>query len=106
MNNMALEMIRRLVSPTPMGRTPGFLSSVITRQQARRGKVYRDLHRTQQSAKLQKQLSELHRSAEADWKEVHKRCQPAASMPEGPAAPSVLRQESRITAPSRPSNIT
>ena len=47
--------------------------------------------------RLATEARESHKSADADWKEVHIRRQPAASIPEGPAAPSVLRQELRMT---------
>jgi len=88
MDYMAFETIQRLVSPMPMGRTPGFLSSAI-RRQARRGESVSG-STLDTAIRRATEASELHRSAEADWKEVHKCCQTAASMPEGPAAPSVF----------------
>ena len=51
---------------------------------------------------LATEARESHKSADADWKGVHIHRQPAASIQEGPAAPSVLRQELQITTPSRP----
>jgi len=47
-----------------------------------------------------------HNSFEVEWNEVHKRCQPCISIPDGPAAPGVLKAADLITAALRDENIT
>ena len=71
---IALPMIRRTVSPIPIGRTPGHLSRAM-RQQAQ--------------IRLAVEAKESHKSADAVLKEVRRRVHAAASKPEGPACGSV-----------------
>ena len=94
----ALPTNRRTVSQIPMGRTPGFLCSGISRQAMKAA-------RPEGSMKLEqmrrvKAARELQRSLEAPWNAVHIRRHPAASMPEGPAEPCTLRAVERIRSPS------
>jgi len=48
---------------------------------------------------------EQHSSSETDLKDVHKRLQPYAFTPDGPADPEVRRAAAWITDPSSASNI-
>ena len=100
---IALLMIRRAVSPIPMGLTPGHLLSVI-RQQALR--AVSPLGSTcDEQIRLATEAMALLRSAEKEEKEEQRCFQAAASRPEGPAAPSVLRAVLQIVCPSIFSNM-
>ena len=95
---IALPTIRRDISPTPIGLTPGRLSRAMSRQAT---KADSPLGSTkEEQIRLVVEARESHRSADADWNDVHMRFQAAASSPEGPAAPSVLRALLRISCPS------
>ena len=86
---MALQMMRRTTSQTPIGRTPGHLSSAINRQAT---KAFRPLGSTRVvEMRLAKEASASHRSEEADLKDEHRNFHALQSRPEGPAAPSILR---------------
>ena len=100
---IALLMIRRAVSPIPMGLTPGHLSSAIRRQAV---KAVSPLGSTcDEQIRLATEAMASQRSAEKEEKEEQRRFQAAASRPEGPAAPSVLRAVLRIVCPSIFSNM-
>ena len=91
----ALAIIRRTVSPMPIGRTPGFLFKPISRQ-ARRdeidfGSIY-EVH-----ILLANRAKELQSSLEAPLKDVHSLLHPCASMPDGPSDPVVCKAADRIT---------
>ena len=95
---IAFPMIRRTVSPTPIGLTPGHLSKAMSRQAT---KADSPLGSTkQEQIRLAVEARESHRSADAVLNDVHMRFQAAASSPEGPAEPSVLRAVLRISCPS------
>ena len=88
-NSTALAMIRRAVSPMPIGRTPGFLSRAMSRQ-ARRGEIA--LGSTYEVQILLVTIAKLwHRSLEAPLKDVHSLLHPCASKPEGPVDPVMCR---------------
>ena len=70
MESIALAIIRLAVSPMPLGRTPGFLSSAI-RRQARRGETHLGSTRDVQSL-FATRATELHRSVDAPLKAVHR----------------------------------
>ena len=99
---MALPIIRLAVSPTPIGLTPGHLSRAI-RRQATRAETPLGSTCWEQSF-LAVAASASQSSVEAVLKDEHSLFQVAASMPEGPAAPSVLRAILRISCPSIFSN--
>ena len=74
-DRVALAMMRRGVSPMPIGLTPGFLSRAM-RRQANRGDVHlgstRVVHR-----RLAVRASEWQRAIEAVLKEVHMHSSPS-----------------------------
>ena len=74
--------ILRKISPTPMGRKPGFLSSGIKRH----------VRNTSREVECLLVLKVLHKSVELFPKlvDVNKCFQPSLSIPEGPAPPWVL----------------
>ena len=80
----ALAMMRRAVSPMPIGLTPGFLSSAM-RRQASRGEIHGS--RKVEQRRLAVRAKEWQRALEAVLKDVHSLLQVYASSPDGPAAP-------------------
>ena len=103
-DSTALAMIRRAVSPMPMGRTPGLLSRAM-RRQASRGEI--DFGSTSEvQILLAVDASALHRSADAPLKEVHSLLQSCASRPDGPADPEILIVAERMALASIDSKIT
>ena len=94
----ALPTIRRTVSHIPMGRTPGFLLSGISRQAMKAARPEGSV-RMEQMRRVKADRA-LQRSLEAPWNAVHIRHHPAASMPDGPAEPCTLRAVERIRSPS------
>ena len=101
---MVFEMILLATSQTPIGRTPGHLSKAI-RRQARKGArpdgCTKEVHKC-----LASNAREWQSSADAALKAEHILFQPWASMPEGPAAPSVQLAAERIKSASMQSNTT
>ena len=101
---IAFPMVLLAVSPTPMGRTPGLLSSVIRRHAVRGaipcGSTYVVHILFATRARL------LQRSAEGHWKDVHSRFHPTASRPGGPAEPFVRMAALRMAIPLMDSNKT
>ena len=95
-------MIRRAVSPMPIGLTPGHLSRAIRRQATKADKLFGSTKEQQILLAVEARASQ--RSVDADWKDVHRHLHTAASRPEGPAAPSVFSTVLRIIWPSRWSN--
>ena len=92
---IAFEMILLEVSQIPIGLTPGHLFSAINRQARKADRPLGSLKDVQRL--LANMAIELHRSQEAEWKDVQRRLQQCiASSPEGPAAPLVLRAAERI----------
>ena len=91
---IAFEMILLEVSQIPIGLTPGHLFSAINRQARKADRPLGSLKDVQRL--LANMAIELHRSQEAEWKDVQRRLQQYASSPEGPAAPLVLRAAERI----------
>ena len=101
---IAFPMMRRAVSPMPIGLTPGHLSRAMSRQAT---KADSPLGSTkQEQIRLAMEARASHKSVDADLNEVHMRFHAAASSPEGPAAPSILRTVLRISSPSILSNRT
>ena len=95
---IALPMIRLAVSPTPMGLTPGHLSRAMSRQATKADSPPGSTKHEQ--IRLAVEARESHRSTDADLNDVHMRFQAAASSPEGPAEPFVLKAVLRISCPS------
>ena len=95
---MALLMIRRTVSPTPIGLMPGHLSKAInllaTKASMPLGSTYSVHNRLVVLAK------EWQRSAQCGPNAVHRRFHPKPSIPKGPPAPSIFKAAVRIKAPS------
>ena len=87
MESIALAIICLAVSPMPIGRTLGFLSSAI-RRQARRGETHLGSTRDVQSL-FATRASELHRSVRCTLESGAQSLHPCASTPEGPADPVV-----------------
>ena len=99
-----MAIIRRAVSPMPIGRTPGFLSRAISRQ-ARRGEI--DFGSTYDvQILLATEAREWHSSLDAALKDVHSLLHPYASIPDGPADPVVFMAADRITLASIDSKTT
>ena len=101
---MALAMMRRAVSPMPMGWTPGFLLRAIKRLAINGAMLVgstRSVH-----IRFATKVSDWHRSWEADLNEVHSLCHPSASRPVGPAAPLVCIAADLIMAAFSDSNKT
>ena len=98
MVRMALPIIRRMDSPIPIGRTPGHLSIAIRRQATKAdnplGATY-EVHNL-----LARAATDSHRPAQWFLNDERRRFQPAASIPEGPAAPLDLRATLWIKEPS------
>ena len=78
-------MMRRDVSSTPIGRTPGHLSMAMSLL-ARSGATPSGLTCSVQSL-LATKARQLQRSSDAGPKDVHRRLHEYASRPEGPAEP-------------------
>ena len=101
---MALPMIRLAVSHTPIGRTPGFLSSGMRRHAISAcrgvGSTYSVQRRRVAAARA------LQRDVDAPWKALQMRRQPLASIPDGPADPSVRSAAWRMESPLIFSNST
>ena len=91
---IALPMMRRVVSPIPIGRTPG--KSNAMRRQATKADGPLGLTKVVQCLRAVVAKASQ-RSAVADLNEVHSRFQDAVSRPDGPAAPSILRTVLRIS---------
>ena len=100
----ALAIIRLTVSPIPMGRTPGFLLSAISLQAMRGEMLFGSTRHVQR--RLAVAAIALHKVSEADLKEVQSLLHPRASIPEGPAAPSVRRAAALTQRASKDSKIT
>ncbi len=82
----------------PIGLTSGHLSKAMSRQAT---KADSPLWYTKQGQiRLAIEARASHRSVDANFNEVHMRFHAATSIPEGPAAPSVLRTVLRISTPS------
>ena len=88
-DKMALVMIRRAVSQTPIGRTPGFLSSA-TRREARND-ASPSGSTTEDAKRFAIRASEWQRSSDSFLNDVHMVLHILASVPEGPADPEVRR---------------
>ena len=99
---MVLPIIRLAVSPTPIGLTPGYLSRAM-RRQATRAETQLGSTCWEQSF-LAVVASASQSSLEAVLKDEHSLFQVAAFMPEGPAAPSILKAILRVSCPSIFSN--
>ena len=101
---VALPMIRRTVSPMPIGLTPGHLSRAMSRQatSAANPLGFKKL----EHIRLATEAMASHRSLDACLNEVHMRFHAAASSPEGPATPSILRAVLRMSGPSIFSKMT
>ena len=99
---IAFPMILLAVSPTPMGHTPGLLSSAIRRHAVRGaiscGSTYVVPILFATRARL------LQRSAEGHWKDVHSCFHPTESRPGGPAEPFVRMAALRMAIPLMDSN--
>ena len=103
-DSTALAMIRRAVSPMPIGQTPGFLSRAMSRQ-ARRGEIA--LGSTYEVQILLVTIAKLwHRSLEAPLKDVHSLLHPCTSKPDGPADPVMCRAAERMTLAAMASKMT
>ena len=103
-NSTALAIIRRTVSPMPIGRTPGFLSRAISRQ-ARRGEI--DFGSTYEvQILLATRAKEWHSSLDAPLKDVHSLLHPCASIPDGPADPVMFMAAERMMLASIDSKMT
>ena len=87
-------MILRTVSPMPMGRKPGHLSRAMSLQATNADSPLGSTKHVQNRLATDVRVS--HNSVEADLNEVRSRFHAAASRPEGPAAPSILRAVLRI----------
>ena len=97
-------MMRLAVSPIPIGRTPGFLSRAIRRHAKKEAMTEGSTRLVQR--RLATEASALHKSREADLKEVHNLLQLSASSPDGPAAPVVFKAADLIMEASIDSNNT
>ena len=104
MESTTFDIMRLVTSHIPIGRTPGFLSSAM-RRQARKGARPQGSTREVHSY-LARAARDLQSSIDDEWKEVHSRLQPLASIPEGPAEPSVCSTALLIAEASMPSKIT
>ena len=100
---MAFAMILRETSPTPIGLTPGHLSSGIRRHTT---KALSPSGLTPVVAMRRPTLaSAVHRLLEADLKEEQSLLHAYASSPEVPAVPWVCRAACHMASASRPSNM-
>ena len=90
----ALAKILLEVSPTPIGRAPGFLSRAISQQFRRGCKASGSVNNVEIC--LATEVKEWQWSEEAVWKEVYKHLHPKASTPEGPSDPSIWTTVWRI----------
>lgn len=100
---MVFAMIRRGTLPTPIGLTPGHLSSGIRRQAT---KALSPSGLTAVVAiRRPTPASAAHRLFEADLKEEQSLLHACASNPEGPAAPWVCKAADLTLSASRPSKI-
>ena len=95
---IAFPIIRLAVSPMPIGLTPGRLSKATSRQATNAERLFGSMKEQQSLLAVEAMASQ--RSVEAYWKDVQRRFHPAASRPEGPAAPSVFSAVLRISWPS------
>ena len=77
---IALPMIRRAVSPIPIGRTPGHLSRAISRQEMRADSPLGSTRLV--LIRLAVAASASHKSVDAVLKDVQSRLQARASRPE------------------------
>ena len=90
------------MSPIPIGRTPGFLFKAIGREDEK-GAIKDGFIKSVQK-RLATTAREVHRSSEADLKEVHNLLQQRASKQDGPAAPDVRYAVEGIKEASMASN--
>ena len=95
---MALPMILLTVSPMPMGRTPGHLSKAMSRHATKADRPLGSTRFVLSHLATAARLS--HSPVEADLKEVQRRFHDAASKPDGPAVPSILKAVLRMSWPS------
>ena len=77
--------IRLRTSPTPIGRTPGCLSSAISLQAVNALRLFGSTSSV--LIRLASRAIAVHRSDDLPLKAVHIRCHAAASSPDGPALP-------------------
>ena len=94
MNSIAFAIILLAVSQMPIGRTPGHLSRAISLQAIRAVRPFGSTNSV--LSLLARSARELHRSCEADLKDVQSLLQLCASIPEGPVAPVVQRAAERM----------
>ena len=85
-----------------MGRTPGDLSKAMSRHAKNRERISGE--RNVVYNRLANEAIALQSSSEAARKEVHSLRQPRASIPDGPATPTVRRVAARTTEASKASN--
>ena len=103
-DSTALAIIRRAVSPIPIGRIPGFLSRAIS-QQSKRGEI--DFGSTYEvQILLATRAKEWHSSLDPPLKDVHSLLHPCASLPDGPADPVVCMAAEQMTLVSIDSKMT
>ena len=100
---MAFAIIRRTVSQMPIDLTPGFLSKATSRH-ANKAVIPWGSTCSEHNL-LVTMARKLQRLTEADLKQVHSRFHPLASIPDGPAAPSVCSATDWIRVASMPSKI-
>ena len=103
-DSTALAIIRRAVSPIPIGRTPGFLSRAISRQAKRDEIDFGSTYEVQ--ILLATRAKEWHSSLDPPLKDVHNLLHPCASMPDGPADPVVCMAAEQMTLVSIDSKMT
>ena len=101
-DSIALAMILLTTSHTPMGRTPGFLSSAIKQQDNNGARPSGSTNVLQ--SHLVSNTREWHRSSEADLKEQQNLLHPLASMPERSAGSLVWKAAERMVFPCMLSN--
>ena len=94
---IALPRMRLSVSPIPIGLTPGHLSRATRRQATNADRLCGSTKLVE--IRLAVAAIASHRSVDVDLKDVHNRFHAAASSPDGPAEPSVLRAVLRIRCP-------
>ena len=106
MRRMALPITQQTVSPTPTGRTPGFLSEAISPQAVNGARPCGSTRVVQIRLHVRvAAIATLFQSSnEAFLKEVHIQRHPCESTPDGPALPSVRRATEQIISPSSRSN--
>ena len=97
---IAFPTMRLDVSPTPIGRMPGFVFRGISRLAKNGSKIFESTGCV--ASLLEKIARASHSDAETSLYEIHRCRQCSASPPEGPTLPCVRRAACLIKSPVRP----